>query len=327
MREIIITKDESGQRLDRYIRKLLGKANLSFIYKQIRKKNIVVNDLKVSEKYILNEEDVVKIYFSEETINKFKSEKKKIINNIKLDIIYEDDNILIINKPSGILSHSTKDDYKEKNIVDGLKNYLMEKGDFVPSRNSTFTPSIANRLDRNTSGLLIGAKTYNAIQELNKAQRKNAIKKYYYTIVAGSVGGSSTETANIQKVKSHENLVEVSNKESDENKEIITTYRSIIKGKKISLLEIDLETGRTHQIRAHMAFLKMPIIGDRKYGNLKINKYYKSKYNIENQILQCYKLKFSQLEGDLEYLNDKEFSIEENEIIKKIIKGEIHESK
>ncbi|MFB0971904.1 MAG: S4 domain-containing protein, partial [Neofamilia sp.] len=132
MKEIIITSNEAEQRIDRFLRKYLGKSTLSFIYKQIRKKNIVVNDNKVDEKYILKLGDKVKLYFSDETIENLKSDPRKIQSNRKMNIIYEDDNIILINKPAGILSHSAKGNYKEDNIVDAMLNYLIEKGDFIP---------------------------------------------------------------------------------------------------------------------------------------------------------------------------------------------------
>lgn len=323
MREIKITNNESDQRLDRFIRKLLGEASLGFIYKQIRKKNITVNKEKSNEKYILKEGDLVQIYFSDETIDNFKTKKEKIKSNVKLDIVYEDENILIINKRAGLLSHSTKKDYSEDNVVDAMLAYLNNKDEYDPKDSATFTPSLANRLDRNTSGLLIGAKTYNAIQELNKAQRNNQIDKFYYTIVSGSVDGEKTEYANIEKVNNKENLSKVSKEESEDKKTIITAYKSILKGKKYSLLEINLITGRTHQIRAHLGYLNMPVIGDTKYGNKKTNKFFKDKYNLNHQLLHCYKTEFLNLEGDLEYLSNRTFEVDKTNLMNEIIKGEI----
>ncbi len=325
MREIRITENESGQRLDRYIRKYLGEASLGFIYKQIRKKNILVNKAKASEKYILKNNDLVQIFFSEETIDNFKTKKRLIKSNVKLDIVYEDDNIIVINKRAGILSHSTKNDYSEDNIVDGMIAYLNNKGEYDPKDKSTFSPSLANRLDRNTSGLLVGAKTYNAIQELNKAQRNNQIKKYYYTVVSGQVYGSEIEYASIEKIKDKENLSKVSKSESNDVKDIITGYKAIRTGKNYSLLEINLITGRTHQIRAHLSYLKMPVIGDTKYGIKTANKYFKEKYNLNHQLLHCYKMEFLDLEGDLEYLKDKVFKVNMTPLMEKVVEGEIDE--
>jgi 23S rRNA pseudouridine955/2504/2580 synthase len=324
VKEIIITNNEAEQRIDRFLRKYLAKASLSFIYKQIRKKNIVVNDSKVDERYILKLGDNIKLYFSDETIEKLKSDPRKILSHSKLDIIYEDENIILINKPAGVLSHSAKGNYKEDNIVDSMLSYLIKKGDFVPRLSKTFTPSIANRLDRNTSGILIGGKNYETIQELNTAQRSSSIKKYYYTLVSGKIEGSSTEYATINKVNNHENLVRVSKEENSYTKDIITAYKSIITSDKYSLLEIDLITGRTHQIRAHLSFLKMPVIGDRKYGLRQANDYFKKKYNLNNQLLHCYKIVFDDLGRHLEYLNKQTFIANNPVILDKIIEGEFH---
>lgn len=325
MKELIIDENEGDQRLDRYIRKYLNKAPLGFIYKQIRKKNIVVNDKKAKSDYNLKVGDSVKIYFADDTIDKFREVEKHKESNLDLDIIYEDENILLINKPAGVLSHAANGNHNEENIVDAMISYLIDKKDYIPRKNPTFTPSIVNRLDRNTSGIIIGGKNYTALQELNKAQRKNAIKKYYFTIVKGKVSGKKIKTANIKKVKDKENLVSVSEKDSDDNKSIITGYRTIKTGRNYSLLEVDLITGRTHQIRAHLSFLDIPIIGDRKYGDKKINKYFQKKYNLNNQLLHCHKILFEGLEGDLSYLNDKSFETGYPELFKKIIKGEIYE--
>lgn len=324
MKELIIDENESNQRLDRYIRKYLNKASLGFIYKQIRKKNIVVNDKKASEKYMLEKGDVVKIYFSDETIDKFRKIDRPKNSNVNLKIIYEDENIIIMNKPSGLLSHSANSNYREENLVDAMVSYLIDKGDYVPRRNPTFTPSIANRLDKNTSGIVIGAKNFNTIQELNEAQRKGNIKKYYYTVVKGNVNGEKVEYANIEKVENKENLVSVSKENTDDKKTIITGYKSIYSGKNYSLLEINLITGRTHQIRAHLSYLNMPIIGDRKYGNKRVNNYFKKEYGLKNQLLHCHKVIIEGLEGDLKYLNGREFKIENPKILDRIIEGEIY---
>lgn len=325
MKEIIIEKDEAGQRIDRFIRKYLNKASLSFIYKQIRNKNIVVNDQKIKENYILELGDKVKLYFSDETIEKMKKEKKTVKSRINLKIIYEDNNIILIDKPSGILSHSANNNYREENIVDAMIAYLIEKKEYIPRLSKTFVPSLANRLDRNTSGILIGAKNYEAIQELNRVQRKSLLKKYYYTLVSGKIEGSGVEVAKIEKVKNHENLVKVSQKEKESAKTVVTAYKSVITGEKYSLLEIDLITGRTHQIRAHLNFLGMPVVGDRKYGSKRVNDYFNSKYGLNNQFLHCYKVVMNGLEGGLEYLNEKEFISENPQILDKIIKGEFNE--
>lgn len=323
MREIKISKNEAGQRLDRYLRKLLGQASLSFIYKQIRKKNITVNNSKTNEKYMLAEGDLIKIFFSEETFENLKSRKKKVLSRLKLDVVYEDENLLVVNKPAGLLSHSTKGNYKEDNLVDAIIAYLINKGDFIPERGSTFTPAIANRLDRNTSGLIIVGKNYRTLQELNKIQKLSGIEKFYKTVVVGRVVGEKVERAAFEKLENKENQVKIFNSSNEDYKEVITAYKSLKSSKKYSLLEVNLITGRTHQIRAHLAFLKMPVVGDRKYGLASVNKYFQEKYDLNNQLLHCYKMIFSKFEGKLEYLNGMSFEVEDTKILKNIIRGEI----
>lgn len=326
MKEIRIDKDQKGQRIDRYLRKLLGKAPLSFLYKQLRKKNIVVNEKKVNEKYILEENDIVKIYFSDETVEKFKTVEKTPKTNIKINVVYEDENIIVMNKPVGLLSHAAKKNYKEDNLVEGMISYLINKGDYKAKRSSTFTPALANRLDRNTSGLIIGAKTYGALQELNRVQRSNKLEKFYKTVVVGRVEGEKIERAYFEKLANKDNQVRIFKNGSETSKEVVTGYRSLKVGEKYTLLEIDLITGRTHQIRAHLAYLKMPLVGDRKYGLPKVNKYFSEEYGLKNQLLHCYKLIFNGFVDDLAYLNGKVIEIENTEILDRITKGEIDES-
>ena len=163
MREIIIHKNENEQRLDRFLQKYLSKAPRNFIFKMIRKKNIKVNDKRANPETMVYEGDRIQLYISDETIEKFIVEKKPIKSQLTPSIIYEDENILLINKEVGVLSHGAGGSF-EKNIVDSMINYLIGKGDYVPRIEKTFTPSICNRLDGNTSGIIIGAKNYDSLK-------------------------------------------------------------------------------------------------------------------------------------------------------------------
>ncbi len=196
MRELRIEKNESQQRLDRFLKKYLADATQGFIYKMIRKKNIKVNNERAKPDMMLEEGDLVQLYLADETIEKFKGERQHKRSRIDLDIIYEDENIVLINKPAGLLAHGTGEDFQD-NVVDALVGYLIDNGDYVPRMEKTFTPSICNRLDRNTSGIIIGAKNYQTLQLVNQAIKEGHVGKFYMTIVKGEIGKDSVATAQI----------------------------------------------------------------------------------------------------------------------------------
>ena len=306
MKQIKVDKNEDNQRIDRFLKKYLDNANKSFIYKMLRKKRIKLNGGRAKPEDIINEGDTIELYLSDETMEKFMKPEKEIKNTSNLDIIYEDDNIVLINKPKGILSHSSKGDYSEKNIVDELVAYLYNKGEFVPRIEKTFTPSICNRLDRNTSGIIIAAKNYNALKEINNSIKNKHVKKYYKCIVKGRLNKDIRLEGFLVKNEKN-NKVNISKEESEDSKSITTDIKVLEKNEGYSLLEIDLITGRTHQIRAHLSSIRHPIIGDLKYGNSDVNRVFKDKYKLNSQYLHAYKIVFHKLNGDLEYLNNKEF--------------------
>lgn len=310
MREIIIHKNENEQRLDRFLQKYLEKAPRSFIFKMIRKKNIKVNDKKANPETIIYEGDKVQLYLSDETIEKFIIEKKPIRSKLIPNIVYEDDHILLINKEVGILSHGAGGPFEE-NTVDSMINYLIAKGDYVPRIEKTFTPSICNRLDRNTSGIIIGAKNYDSLKEINEAIKNTSIRKFYKTIVKGKVEKEIKAEAFLSK-DDDRNMVEISEYNDGDSKKIITNIKPLQYANGYTLLEIELITGRTHQIRGHLSSLGYPIIGDRKYGNKAINSKFREEYHLDNQWLHGYKIEFHGLKGDLAYLNGKTFESKPN---------------
>lgn len=276
----------------------------------IRKKNIKVNDKKASPETMIYEGDKVQLYLSDETIEKFLAENKPIRSKLIPSIVYEDDNIILINKEVGILSHGAGGPFEE-NTVDSMINYLIEKGDYVPRIEKTFTPAICNRLDRNTSGIIIGAKTYESLKEINDAIKNTHIRKLYKTIVKGKIEKEMKEEAYLSKDEDR-NIVEVSDMDMDDSKKIITNIKPLKYLNGYTLLEIELITGRTHQIRGHLASLGYPIIGDRKYGSKSINSEFREKYGLDNQWLHGYKVEFHGLKDDLEYLNGKSFEAKPN---------------
>ena len=311
MKEILIHKNENEQRLDRFLQKYLEKAPRSFIFKMIRKKNIKVNDKKADPETIIYEGDRVQLYLSDETIDKFMVEKKPIRSKLIPNIVYEDDNILLINKAVGILSHGAGGPFEE-NTVDSMISYLIEKGDYVPRIEKTFTPSICNRLDRNTSGIIIGAKNYDSLKEINEAIKSTHIRKYYKTIVRGRVEKEMKAEAYLSKDEDR-NIVEISDSDDmDDSKKIITNIKPLKYSNGYTLLEIELITGRTHQIRGHLSSLGFPVIGDRKYGNRSVNGEFREEYGLDNQWLHGYKVEFQGLKDDLEYLNGKSFESKPN---------------
>lgn len=312
LQEIIVGKNDENQRLDRFLLKYLSKAPRGFIYRMIRKKNIELNRKKTKPEEILKAGDKIQLFLADDTIAKFKGDIKITKSDIKLDIVFEDENLILMEKPIGVLSHSDGEEVKGENMVDGLINYLIKKGEYEPKKEHNFKPSLSNRLDRNTSGILIGTKNYNALQSMNKNIRLGRVRRFYLTIIKGSLK-EEIRVSNYLKKDTDKNKVTISNKEDEMNKEIVTIIKPIISNGNYTLVEVELITGRTHQIRAHLDYLGYPIIGDRKYGDNMVNKYFKEKYGLENQYLQSYKLKFEELVGNLSYLSNKEIkSLPEN---------------
>lgn len=330
MQELIINKQTAGGRADKTIMKFLDKAPSGFVYKMLRKKNIVINDKKAKGDEILKDGDVVKLYLSDDTIELFRSHTKKNDNHNKKKtdsktaneknqrifknmIVYEDDNIIIVNKPSGMLSQ--KNLPSDLSVNDLLVDYL--------GKSEMFTPGISNRLDRNTSGLMIAGKNPNAVRELNKAIKDRQLKKIYLCIVAGKVtAGKTVEGYLVKDEKNNKVHIYKEIPESENASYIKTAYKPLSDNGNITLLSVDLITGKSHQIRAHLASEGHPIIGDSKYGSIRENMKYKNLYHVTNQQLHAYQLFFEKMEGILEYLNGKRISCALTPEFNRIIKGE-----
>lgn len=298
MKEVIIGKNEAGQRFDKFLFKYFKEAGSGFIFKQLRKKNIVLNDKKATGKEMLELDDSVKIYMKDETIEKFKGDSsfKKTSSNI--DIVYEDDNVIIVNKPAGILSQKADDN--DISINEMIISYLLKKGSLKETDLETFKPGICNRLDRNTSGLVIAGKTLKGLQVMSEVIKERNVDKYYLTVVDGILDEGMELNGYLLK---DENTNKVSISETDNGGDRIeTSFEPIDFGEGVTILEVKLITGKTHQIRAHLASIGHPIIGDRKYGNEKTNKKYPK---IKNQLLHAWILKFNDLPDGFEKLSGK----------------------
>lgn len=299
MKEIIITKNEDGYKLRKVCANYLGKAPASFIYKMLRKKNIVLNDKKADAEAIVKTGDSIKLYLSDETISKFSSEaaNKTAATSVakanigKLQIIYEDKDFIFCNKPVNVLSQkSSKDDYS---INEAILDYLREKGELTDESIKTFKPSVCNRLDRNTSGIILAGKSSHGSRYLSEVIRNRSLKKYYIAIVSGKCDINGCLTAYLSK-DSKTNKVDIRSSEAEGYNEIKTDISLLDYDKKedISLLKIELITGKSHQIRAHLSYLGYPIIGDIKYGNKKTNDHFKDIYKVKHQLLSAYEVLF-----------------------------------
>lgn len=313
MKEIVITQNEAGQRLDKFLRKYLKEMSLSGIYKSIRKGQIKVNNKKQSEKYILNEGDVLKFYFEFEEPKK-KENKSFLQVDYDLKVAYEDENILVVEKRPDILVHP--DEGNEITLTDAVWAYLFDKGEYNPEVEKTFAPSPCNRLDRNTEGLVIFAKTYDALKQMNEAIREGEVQKIYTALIKGKI--KEGEYRDYISKNPNTNKVVVSKTKTRDSKEIVTKILDVDSVGIASVIEIDLVTGRSHQIRAHLSYLGNPIVGDPKYGDRKLNSFYFNKYGLNYQLLVANKIIFKNIGGNLSYLQDKVVSMNLPPLFKKI---------
>ena len=316
MQEINITKNEAGQRFDKFLFKYFKEAPSSFIYKMLRKKNIVLNGKKSDGKDKLKEDDTIKVFMADETIAKFRgNELLEIAQPIDLEIIHEDENVVFINKPSGMLSQKATD--SDVSINEYLISYLINSGVLSEEDLKTFKPSICNRLDRNTSGLIVAGKSLAGLQEMSRMFKERTMDKYYLALVKGKVKDSMTIKGYLSK-DADRNKVFINEKET-EGQYIETKYEPLKYKEDITLLKVKLITGKTHQIRAHLASIGYPIIGDYKYGNKNINNQYKKDYGIENQMLHSWQLVFGEVSGVCNNLSGRTFTAPPPKEFKQII--------
>ena len=292
MKEIVINENEAGQRLDKFLGKLLKEAPASFYYKMLRKKNIVLNGKKATGNEKLTAGDSIKLFLSDETFEKFAGKRQTndlaaSVPNIALEIVYEDHDVLAINKPAGMLSQKAKKEDISANEY--ILQYLLESGTITRESLHTFKPSVCNRLDRNTSGILVAGKTLNGLQQMSKAFRERSMEKYYLAIVAGHIS-KPRRIEGFLKKDGVNNQVTILSEPSNDAKPIITEYRPLKLIGQVTLLEVHLITGRSHQIRAHLALIGHPVIGDTKYGNPRLNREFLKNAGVTHQLLHAYRL-------------------------------------
>lgn len=321
MKEITITANDAGRRLDRFLRKYLNRASLSQIYKLIRK-DVKVDGKRRNEAYMLSEGEILTLYLSDEQIASLSSPVDTQRHHAKrqFGIVYEDDNILIADKPFGLLTHGDISE-KKNHLANQVKDYLIEKGDYNPRDEKVFSPAPANRIDRNTTGLVLFGKTSQSLKGLNEMIREDMISKYYLTIVHGIIDHEMILEGALTK-DSKTNKVSIIKDGEFAIKTIVRPVRTLAFN--TTLIEVELVTGRSHQIRAHLASVGHPIIGDTKYATksaVRLNSRFSEKFKLSTQLLHAYRIEFKRCVETLDYLSGKEFTAEIPEAFQRILDG------
>lgn len=288
MKELTVSRNEAGQRMDKLLAKYLNLAGKGFIYKMIRKKNITLNGKRCEGSELLQEGDVIRLFLSDETIDRFsRTEIRTVQKKRNLDIIYEDRDILLVNKPCGMLSQKAEDG--DESLVEYVIAYLLEKGELTEEAMRTFRPSVCNRLDRNTSGIVIAGKSLGGLQAMSAVLKDRSLHKYYQCIVKGRVEAPCRIRGYLKK-NEQTNQVSVFKTPVPESLPIETEYIPLSVGENFTRLQVTLITGRSHQIRAHLNSIGHPILGDPKYGDPVLNREARQKYRISTQLLHSWKL-------------------------------------
>ncbi len=324
MRQFTISEKEAGQRLDKLLARLMPEAPRSFFYRMLRKKNITLNGKKAEGGILLKPGDELKLFISEESYRKFGGidlpaakhrESSPIPGRVPVldpavtppSIVYGDENILLFDKPAGILSQGSKS--AEPSLVEYLNAYLLESGRMTKEELAFVHPSVCNRLDRNTSGLVAAGISLAGLQCLSRLFRERSVEKYYRCIVCGELKESETLKGYLKKDEKT-NRVLVLSAPANGAKPVEIQYRSLSCTNALSLLEVHLITGRSHQIRAQLSAAGHPVLGDPKYGDADINRAYRKSHGVRNQLLHAYLIRFPQIGGPLSYLGGRSFCAE-----------------
>jgi len=316
IKRIIVKKIEENQRLDKFLARCLKEAPKSFLYKMLRKKNITLNGKRADGKEKVQQGDEICFFLSDETFLKFsgQQENKKIQYPVKnLDIIYEDQHVLLVNKPVKMLSQKAKP--SDISLNEYVLGYLQKTGQWEDER---WKPSVCNRLDENTSGIVVCGKSLAGLQQVALALKDRTIHKSYLCLAAGRILEHQKLEGYLRK-NSDTNRVEILNHVQKDSLYIATEYTPLQVFSDCTLLEVYLITGRSHQIRAHLAAVGHPLIGDYKYGDKKINQKYKENYGLNYQLLHASRLEFPKMQPPVEYLSGRVFEAEMPELMKKIV--------
>ena len=312
MRIIKVGKNDAGQRLDKFLSKAVKGLPMSLMYKYIRTKKIKVNRARTQQSYMLAEGDEILLFIREEFFD-LPSKDEDAVYRIqpKLDIVYEDENIMLLNKRPGVLVHEDVA-ATENTLILHIKAYLAQKGEYDPTQEQSFSPALCNRIDRNTGGIVIAAKNAEALREMNAKIREDELRKIYLCAVHGRFEKKQDTLYGWLRKNSADNTVEISDRRREGFKNIITKYKVLREREDASLLEVELVTGRTHQIRAHLSHVGHPLLGDGKYG---INRR-EREHGYKFQALYAYRLcfRFKTDDGVLGYLNGKSFEIPRSDV-------------
>ena len=305
---VTVTKNDAGQRLDKFLTKTYRNLPTSLLYKAVRKKDIRLNGKRCEASSRLNEGDEIYLFLPDDALEIAPPTYEFMHASKQLDIVYEDEHVMLLNKKAGLLVHPDNHEFADT-LIFRVQRYLYEKGEYDPADEQSFAPALVNRIDRNTSGIVIAAKTAAALRILNEKLKNREIQKYYLCIVHGHMPkAEDTLEAFLEKNES-QNRVYISDTQKQGARTIRTRYRVLEEKNGFSLLEIHLLTGRTHQIRAHLASIGHPLLGDGKYGTNALNK----GTGFNKQALCSYRLQFDFTSDaeEMNYLNGKTFALDD----------------
>ncbi len=306
-KQVVIQKNDAGQRLDKFLTKAYPNLPQSMLYKCIRKKDIRLNGKRCDSADRLRENDVLSLYLKDEFLQTAEQEYDFLKAPCKLQILYEDENLLLADKQPGLIVHPDEH-YHFDSLIARIQHYLYDKGEYDPARENAFAPALVNRIDRNTGGIVIAAKNAEALRILNEKMKCRQLDKRYLCLVYGALPRKEGTLTGYLEKNERQNRVYISSRKQAEGKTIRTRYRVLAEKQTCSLVEVELLTGRTHQIRAHFAHIGHPLLGDGKYGTNQINK----RLGLPYQALYSYRLtfRFTTGAGALQYLDGKTFTAE-----------------